>query len=241
MNKNMNREPTNQQEIEKNFNKDYVGALCKVLNYNNCIYFLGEIEEYDANNNEIKIIPHRDEVVRVVTASNVPVKLHIQKGDQITILYGITKRQSSNCWWITMNNIIECNEQREVFRQAVRGTGTVKRLEDQESEEISCDLVDISLGGICFCCKEEFEVDEKIIIETSALCQNSSNTYTFECVIRRVFERLKREEMQEQETQEQVSHRNYYGCAFVNLSPSNRKNISKEILFLQKQERKFDF
>lgn len=236
MNKNIIIDKTNQQDIEKIFYKDYIGALCKVLNYNNSIYFLGEIEEYDVNNHEVKIIPYRDEVVHVITASNVPVKLHIQKGDQITVLYGVTKRQSSNCWWITLNNIIEYNEQREGFRQVVHGTATVKRLDNQDSEEISCELVDISLMGVCFCCKEEFKVDEKIMITTSTLYPNSSNSYTFECMVRRVFERTKKDEIQDQ-----ISDRKYYGCAFVNLSASNRKNIAKDILFLQCQERKFEF
>lgn len=240
VNKNINRDKTNQEDIEKNFHKDCVGALCKVLNYDNKIYFVGEIEEYDVNNHEVKIIPYRDESACVITASDVPVKLHIQKGDQITVLYGVTKRQSSNCWWITLDNIVEYNEQREVFRQVVHGTATVKKLENQESEEIACDLVDISLMGLCFCCKEEFKVGEKMIITTSTLYPNASNSYTFECVVRRVFERTKKDEIQD-EKQEQISDRKYYGCAFVNLSPSIRKNLSKDILFLQSQERKFEF
>ncbi len=245
------------------FAKEYIGVVCKVLDYENKQCFSGKIEEYDPEYNELKIVPYRMDYISVSVPYNTPIKLQIQKGEQLTLLYGIARKQSKECWWVTLDDVIRCEEQREGFRQPLKGQIMVTR--PIGGKKFSCDLVDISLTGICIKTKEDMEVGEHIMLHDVVLDADAVEKRSFICEVRRVFGRGPNNEViniapapnptPEPEDPNKVQiviesldgegspqrplvfEEKYYGCSFLDLSPEEKDEMYKELFAIQQRER----
>lgn len=252
-----------QQTIYSGYSgSNYVGTVCKILDYENKQYFLGKIEAYDAKYNELKIGPYRMESIPVTVKYNTPVKLQIQKGEHLTLVYGTARKQDKECWRVTLDDVQQCEEQREGFRQPLKGQIMVTR--PLREKQTTCDLVDISLTGICIKSKEDMELGEHIIIHDVALYAGAVKKHTFVCDVRRIFGRGPNNEVinivpaptraakTEDSNQERIViesldspqhpqslqfEEKYYGCSFFALSQEEKEQIYKEMFMIQQRER----
>ncbi len=226
----------------------YKGEVCRVLNEKNACFFVGEIGEYDAVNNEVKISAYRNDYIPTRTHFNNYVKLYIQNKNHITTVYGIVKRQSSDFWWVTVNEIVQHSNQRESFRQVLHGSATVAQESADGQLEISCDLIDISLSGVCICCDQELHPDKKIRLSNVSLYSDAPRLYNFDCMICRTFQEEEINEAEDTASAEDakseaevmpmnVPDKYYYGCIFLQLSPEDRADLHQDIFLLQKRER----
>lgn len=215
--------------------QDYVGSFCRVLNDKNICYFIGQIEEFSSVHDELKIVPLRSGTIPQQLPYNAPVKLHVQHQNQVIILYGFMRRQTPRFWWIQPDTIIEREDQREGFRQALHGTGMVMRKRGEEAEKVPCELIDISLGGVCIRCRKALHVSESIVISEASLYPDSTNLYTFECIVCRSFTKR---DSDMSDSEPQPPKETYYGCAFESLSSAESDRLYRDIFFLQKQDRR---
>ena len=223
--------------------KGYEGEVCRVLNDKNACFFVGEIEEYDEAKKEVKISAYRSYSIPSRTHFNDYVKLHIQSSNRITTMYGTVTRQSSDFWWVTVNEIVQHSNQRDGFRQIVHGSAIVTQKTANGTIEIPCELVDISLSGVCISCDQELQKDEKILLSGVSLYSNAPRLYNFVWMIRPSFQDTEDNE-EDKDTGEDkealsvvVPSKYYYGCIFLQLSAVDRTDLYQDIFFLQKQER----
>lgn len=223
----------NPSTLDKKTGKAYLGSLCRVLNFDNICYFVGRIEDYDPSCNEIKLSAYRSDQILSTTEYSAPVKLQILSGDQVILLYAHVKRQSQSFWWVHPINVVEREDQRDGFRQVLSGTAYVMPMDGKEEEKVPCQLVDISLTGICFRCEQEFQVFDRIVLTNVALYPKAPHSYTLPCIIYRTFTR-------ESDTHKTLSRHPfiYYGCAFQRLSQEEKENLFKDIFLLQQMERR---
>lgn len=240
----------------------YVGTVCKILDYENKQYFLGKIEAYDIKYNEFQIAPYRMESIPRTVPYNTPVKLQIQSGEHLTMLYGTARKQDRDYWWVTLDTVQSCEEQREGFRQVLRGKSIITRPDKNESEKVFCDLVDISLTGICIKCAEDLEVGERIVLHDVTLYAGVEDKHTLVCQVRRVFARGPKNEViplaplptspefdsqepqiviesldQKEPIQPEMFKEKYYGCSFLTFSQEEREQICRELFVIQQRER----
>ncbi len=240
----------------------YVGSVCKILDYENKQYFLGKIEAYDIEYNEFQIAPYRMESIPRTVRYNTPVKLQIQSGEHLTMLYGAARKQDRDYWWVTLDTVQNCEEQREGFRQILQGKSTITRPDKNESEKVFCDLVDISLTGICIKCAEDMEVGERIIVHDVMLYAGVREKHTLVCQVRRVFARGPKNEViplaplpaqpkpdphqpqiviesldRKEPIRPEMFKEKYYGCSFLKFSQEEREQICRELFVIQQRER----
>lgn len=171
--------------------KDFIGTVCQVESIDTQDYFMGRIEKYDPDMKELKISGYRVDSIPVRINYNAPVRIQIKSGGQVTLIYAVARKQSKEFWWVAVESVEQRSEQREGFRQPLEGITTVVRHVNGKEEKISCKLVDISLTGICICCEEDLEMDERIDVQEVRLTPDAPNSYTFTCEVRRAFIRGK--------------------------------------------------
>ena len=235
--------------------RSYEGEVCRVLNDKNACFFVGKIEEYDEAKKEVKISAYRSDSIPSRTHFNDYVKLYIQNSNHVTTMYGTVTRQSSDFWWVTVSEIVQHSNQREGFRQIVHGSAIVTQKTAVGTLEIPCELIDISLSGVCISCDQELQKDEKILLSGVSLYTNAPRLYNFDCMICRSFqdedevadaenvegseetEKQENTEKNEEDLSAVVPSKYYYGCIFLQLSAADRSDLHQDIFFLQKQER----
>lgn len=242
-----------QQELDEISGEDFVGAVCQISRAENKDSFMGRIESYNEEYNELKISAYRAEFIPVRVEYNSPVKIQIKNGEQLTLIYGDAKKQSKEFWWVTLDHVETYSEQREGFRQPLNGMGTVIRRVDGKQEIITCKLVDISLTGICIACQKDLKIGEKIGVHEIRLYPDSPDVHIFDCEVRRAFIRGKdneiinlgqgdsqiSEDMQESSgAEKRKPQEKYYGCSFLYISSEEKEQLCKEIFFAQQQQRK---
>ena len=234
---------------------DYIGAVCRVLNSENECYYVGQIESFDAASGELKIPLYRGEFIKKSTQYDAPVKIQIQSSSRVTMLYGTVRKQSREFWCVQLVNAVEHQDQREGFRQLIKGTASVQRCGASPAEKIPCELVDISMTGICFRCKEQFAAQERITVFDVLLYPDAPHSYTFPCVVSRSFTNREKESVKEDDTVEEGEEaepteaveavelqqpedlETFYGCAFLPLSAEEHDQLYQDIFTLQWQER----
>lgn len=238
-----------QQKPHKISGEDFVGALCKVVMSENKAGFMGRIKAYDAEYDELKISGHRIEAIPVMTYYGAPVKIEINSREQLAVLYGAVRKQDTNFWWVTLEHAEKHFEQRESFRQPLNGMDAMIQRGDNKQEAISCNLIDISLTGICISCKTDLQIGENIVIQKVCLYPNASHSYTFDCEVQRAFIRgqdnriidLGAEGLQgSDEAKKQKPEEKYYGCSFRYISSEEREKLCKDIFFVQQQQRRLN-
>ncbi|MBS5144317.1 MAG: PilZ domain-containing protein [Butyricicoccus pullicaecorum] len=244
-----------EQESDEVSVKNFVGIICQVENADTKDYFMGRIEEYDADMKELKISGYRMDSIPVQICYNAPVRIQIKSGEQLTFIYAAARKQSHEFWWVAVEDIDQRSEQREGFRQPLSGVSAIIRHINGEQETIPCKLVDISLTGICVCCEEALQIGERIDVQEVCLYPDAPESYTFACEVRRAFIRgkdnkiihLGEEKPQESEenigSQEAQSHDEqeskeiYYGCSFYHISLEDKEKLCKELFVAQQHRR----
>lgn len=214
--------------------KDYVGALCRVLNHDNECYYVGRIESFDASSDELRITAHRSDHIAKIAQYDAPVKIQIQSSSHITMLYALVKKQAKDFWCVELVRTVQCQDQRDGFRQVIKGTAFVRREGDSDAERIPCSLVDISLTGICFRCKQPFVERDLIVLSDVRLYPKATHSYTFHCMVRRTFTEPGEDE---DAPKHPASQETFYGCAFLPLSVEEQDQLYQDIFALQRQER----
>lgn len=242
-----------EEKEEEALGKSYVGSVCKVLSNENKCYFVGKIGEYDAECDNLKVVPYRGDLISHSVQYDTPIKLQVQNKDQIILLYGMAKGQSREYWKVQVVSVENHEDQREGFRQMLDGTGYVYGEWEPDEKKSPCKLVDISLTGILIYSDRKFFVGDNIVITDGILHPTIPTPYTLTCVVCRSFEeRVQEEDKAQQDGEEQETGTprkakklqlpggTYYGCMFQRLPSSTEDRLYKDIFQLQQHERKSD-
>lgn len=230
----------------------YKGEVCRVLNEKNTCFYVGEIGDYDVINNVVKIPPYRNDYIPTRTHYNDFVKLYIQNQNHITTIYGRVKQQSSGYWKIEVSEVVQHSNQREAFRQVISRPAKLQQEGLNDDVALDCELVDISLSGVCICCEQELHPDKKISLSGVSLYPDAPKLYDFDCMICRTFQPQEISAI-ETDTEDAASAEDasteaevipaitpskyYYGCVFLQLSPDDRADLHQDIFLIQKRER----
>lgn len=211
------------KEEEKNYNyEDYVGAICQVMSDENKIYFVGQIQNYSDERNEMRIGLHKGEQTPSVM-HNTHIKINIQNREDVIVLYGVVTGQAASFWRVELESMMQREEQRDGFRQVLKCKATIIKHDAEKDDEIPfvCDLINISLTGIAFRSEQVFEIGEEIWVDEAVLHKNCPTKYSFKCTVRRTFK----------DENDKVC----YGCEFERIPSSVENSLCKDLFYLQAQ------
>lgn len=201
-----------------------VDGLCEVLTEDNRVLFVGRLEEYDPEQNEVWIDLHRgSETPRgVIHKMPVKVQIHVKKqSGSLVMLYGNVSLCAATYWTIIVRNVVACSEARRAFRQKVRveaqilwGPGLHFRAK--------CQLEDISLVGVAIYSPLKLEIGSRIVLSIPALIKGGPS-YELPCsvVVRR------------NTAEEGLPPLWRYGCDFGGLKGQTESLLCKDIFALQ--------
>lgn len=220
----MEQPPEKLSSDMKNMISNCMDALSEVLTEDNRVLFVGRMEEYDPDTNEVLIDLHRGSETPRGIIHGMPVKVQIHARKQsgsLVMLYGNVSLCAATYWTITVRNVVVCSESRRAFRQKVRvdaqilwGPGLHFRAK--------CRLEDISLVGVAFHSPLKLEIGSRIVLSIPALLKDGPS-YDLPCsvVVRR----------NTAETGLPPVWR--YGCDFGGLEEQVEEVLCKDIFTLQ--------
>lgn len=174
-------------DIEKMLS-NCMNALSEVLTEDNRVLFVGRLEDYDPEENEVWIDLHRgSETPRgVIHGMPVKVQIHVKKqSGALVMLYGNVSLCAATYWTITVRNVVACSESRRAFRQKVRVDAQIIWGPGLHFHA-KCQLEDISLVGVAFHSPLKLEIGSRIQLSIPALVKDGPS-YELPCsvVVRR--------------------------------------------------------
>ncbi len=211
------------KQDNKNEYEDYIDVVCQIMTEDNKLLFVGQIDDFDASTEQLKINPYRKEETPKGVSYDTPVKINMKYKGNIIIVHGEIAVQSNAYWRIKIGDKIEFREQRENFRQETHCKGNIiKRA--LPNRKIECDILNISISGIAFTSTYMFAINEQIIIQDIKLYEECERTYKFDCVVKRSFKA--------------EDDKMCYGCEFKEISETDESNLCKDVLYLQAKSMK---
>lgn len=207
---------------------DYVNSICEILTLENRLLLVGSLQKYDANAQNIFVeLKNNDTVPRPQkVGETVKVQFHHSRNkERITVFLGKLFGCDRISWRIQLQEEIMRLETRQNFRQRVQGTAQVKRIWSAtlQGSFQPCELVDISLGGICFRSELKYTVKETLFFSSVKLVPHG-HTYSFHCIVRRIQPDAKNPKF------------NLYGCEFRGLEVQEENLLCRDIFTLQSTE-----
>lgn len=200
------------------------GQTCEVLSEKNDLIFLGKIH-----------LTHLRTMVEVTQATGQPVppvlyntrvkvKMYFTSLD-IRIMEAFVCGSSRYFWRLDHLRPLHGREKRESFRQKVTARAKLRHAEGEvhpegsTQEEVSCRLVDLSLGGVQLCCKGRYSVGDWLHITDVAILDQAPFSFLGQvCWFR------------EEERGELA-----YGCRFVEIEPREQDRLIQTIFDLQRK------
>lgn len=198
--------------------KGYEGSVCEIKSMDNELIAIGRIKEVTPK--YIKI--NSDKIELQIIDYGTPIKINVfnaKIGFRVLVgsIYTSTPMEMSVD---SVYNLVE-KERRSFFRVNVNMPSTIiysKSPTDEFPTEANVVIMDMSLSGLKFKTKCEFEVNSVFAVE---LDLNNRKKSVFQCRI-----------LREIETREDV---NYYGCEFI-YSKSEDADILCSYLFKKQRE-----
>ena len=200
---------------------DWVGALCEVLTMENGLLFVGTVGTYEPATGEISVELRKGESTPrgIIHRTEVKVRIHALRGQSgVVLMYGAVTRNTADLWWIEVDRTIACLERRESFRLPLKGAATIS---GADGGLLTCELVDISLTGVGFRCRELFAEGERLLLSGLRLLEGGLD-YTFRCQVQRVVDSGEKEKW-----------RYFYGCSFYDLRSGQEARLCQDIFALQ--------
>ena len=216
-----------QAQIEESI-QSFIGSTCEVLTPHNDLLLVGTLHRYNAANTEVFIelnqgaIPPRAKSYK----DTVKVQFHRpQNKESVQVFWGIVTGISSRDWRIQLNEAVLVSETRQTFRQRTHCKVDVTRIwtESYKSSPTPCQLVDISLGGLCFRSHFKYLLREHLLVSSVQL-REGGTIYDFNSVVRRI------------QSDRGDSDDILYGCQFLELTPQDENALCQDIFALQSEE-----
>lgn len=201
-----------------------VDAVCEVLTEDNRVLFVGRMEEYDPEENEVWIDLHRGSETPRGVIHGMPIKVQIHAKRQwgsLVMLYGNVSICAATYWRIAVRNAVACAESRRAFRQKIRVEGQIFWGPGCHFKA-KCRLEDISLVGVAFHSPLKLEIGSRVILSIPELVKGGPS-YELPCsvVVRR------------NTASEGAPPLWRYGCDFGGLEEHLETTLCKDIFSLQ--------
>lgn len=211
-----------------------VGMRLEMLSEENqTLLYKGVISKTD---DECIWVSHADgnEVPPVVYNSRVRLKGY-KKGDHILMLCGTVFGSSPLFWKIGQISEFSIFNKRENYRHPVAIVTTARRLPQEPGESPAeeepgdeyvavgterCAVVNISGGGVLFCCDHRFPVNANVQLGEIKLYPDHP-PFTLRCKVLRVNEQ---------------EGRYFHGCRFIDINTKEQERMVREIFLLQRDE-----
>lgn len=169
--------------------QNYLGASCEVLKLDNQLLFAGSIHQYDDIEDEITVSIRNGNETSQGIVYHTPVKLHVHTNismNKVLLLYGLVSRCAADFWRITLKHTFSCAERRSSFRQPISAEAVVYRGTDMDNSTMApCNMIDISLTGLCFSSQEQYSQGEQIVVSSLQL-RRGGYTHSFVCTVQRI-------------------------------------------------------
>ena len=198
---------------------NYIDSKCQVMTQENVLFFMGLIEDYIEQDEELKISATRSDILPSGVLYNTPIKINIKSNSHVLVIYGVLKRQTNIFWIIQLNKIVKIQEHRSCFRQTLKCKGTIIYTKNNTKTSLECDLLDISLTGISFKSNICFDINEKLTIDNILLYKDCKTSYKFNCIIKREFK--------------DENNNTCYGCMFDEMPKEIEDRLCTDIFQLQ--------
>lgn len=207
-----------------------VGMRLEMLSEENqTLLYKGVISKKD---DECIWVSHAEgsEVPPVVYNSRVRLKGH-KKGDNILMLCGTVFGSSPLFWKIGQISEFSIFNRRENYRHPVSIVTTARRLPQKPGEEKSgdeyvavrteqCTLVNISSGGVLFCCDHRFPVNANVQLGEIKFYPDHP-PFALRCKVLRANEQ---------------EGKYFHGCRFIDINTKEQERMVREIFLLQRDE-----
>lgn len=213
-----------------------VGMRLEMLSENQTPLFKGVISKKD---DECIWVSHAEgsEVPPVVYNSRVRLKGY-KKDDNILILCGTVLGSTPLFWKIGQISEFSIFNKRENYRHPVAIVTTARRLPNRPGEEPEeeteeeteeecvavgteqCAVVNISIGGVLFCCDHRFPVNATVQLGEIRFYPDHL-PFVLRCKVLRASEQ---------------DGRYFHGCRFIDLSGKEQERMVREIFLMQRDE-----
>ena len=83
------------KQDNKNEYEDYIDVVCQIMTEDNKLLFVGQIDDFDASTEQLKINPYREEETPKGVSYDTPVKINMKYKGNIIIVHGEIAVQSN--------------------------------------------------------------------------------------------------------------------------------------------------
>ena len=207
----------------------WVGCSCEVLSLENQLLMVGFFSRYTAENHEVFVELYNNDTIPARPRNfgdSVKIQLHhLNKDGSVQVFMGAISGSTDKVWRIRLEKEVMRTETRQTFRQRANCGAMIARVWTEQFHGAShlCELVDISLGGLCFHSNLKYIIRERLVLSEIQLLPEG-RTYTFNCIVRRIQEDVDNPEF------------HLYGCQFIGLSDEDESDLCQDIFTLQSQE-----
>jgi len=172
------------------------GMRVEVLGLNNRLAYRGMVDRVKDGAAQISEVKGQS-VPPVMYNTQVKIRGIDREGNGF-VLKGQICASSEYFWRVDRLGIMSNQEHRAFFRQIVKGSAMVSRLDGsyygmggdskKPNAPVLCQVVDVSAGGVQLSCTKEFREGEKLFPERMTLSEGGEE-FNFACRVRRVQER----------------------------------------------------
>lgn len=199
------------------------GMTVEVLTMEGRPVFVGKVESCqdgavtlrDAKGNDLPRVLYNREL-----------KLRYAQGEDTTLIHGKICGSTDQIWKLDRLESRRFKDQRAFFRQRVSTSVQAKCFRRSSrgvisKEGISCEVLDVSAGGLLLSCSGVFEAGERLTLVGVRLAA-SMDAFNFNCVVRRAGK-----------AEQGVTR---YGCQFEALSDKEQDSLLRAIFIVQREE-----
>lgn len=202
--------------LQEGADRFYPGAAVEVYGTENNLIFLGKIDRVGEETIEI-VEANGRYVPQVIYNTEIKV-VSVASREEIAVLFGKVCGSTADMWKLDRLRFFCEQERRVYYRQKIDAGALVRRLADGEyTEEVVCKILDVSMGGVQFRCRETFHVGDRLLLTMPHLAAEEE-PFILTCRIRR-------------EGGEYT-----YGCEFEKVPAREHERLFRAILSAQRKE-----
>ena len=222
----MGQDAEQDKVIQQEVISSCVGAVGEVISQENELLFVGRLEDYDPQYNDIQMWVYKGDQVPQWASCMMPVKVQLcSKGKPVrqVSIRGKLFNFTLDYWKIQIEDVIFCEEKRRAFRQPVEVNAVLHWGPGQKFQG-KCTLEDISMMGIAFHSPLKLQPGSEVRLAIPQLLEEGP-AYELACRV--------------------VAGRNIakegepplwrYGCEYGELDPQVETQLCKDIFLLQSQ------
>lgn len=203
-----------------------LGAVGEVVSQDNELLFVGRLEEYDSEYNDIEMWVYKGDQVPQWASCMTPVKVQLRsKGKPVrqVSIYGNLFNFTLDYWKIKVDHVVFCEEKRRAFRQPVEVHAVLHWGPGQKFRG-KCTLEDISMMGLAFHSPLKLQPGSEIKLAIPKLLEEGP-AYELACHVVSGCNIAKEGEPPLWR----------YGCEYNELDPQVENLLCKDIFLLQSQ------